>query len=223
MSLSQAKISEFLSAAPPFNVLSRADLLAISSKAKECRYAKGETIYNEGDSADSVWVLFDGRVQIMKYTSQAKPFALETVGPGELFGTLCRLGRGGRKYPCTAVAAGPVTALNILDRTFLGYCEKNPGMVRSVCSLCSERLRDVQDLRCVGQESAGVRIANILARLYQTHGETIPYTKKELAELSGTTTETAFRTLHQFEKKGSLKSLRGKIKILKPSALNLPL
>ena len=223
MSLSQSQIAEFLSATTPFNELSQADLLAISSKARECRYARGETIFNEGDLADSVWVLFEGRIQIIKYNSQAKPFALESVVPKELFGTLCRLGGGGRKYPCTAVAAGPVTALKILDHTFLEYYGKNPGMVRGVCSLCSARLKDVQSLRCVGQESAGVRIGNILARLYQTHGETIPFTKKELAELSGTTTETAFRTLHQFEKKGILKSLRGKIKVLKPSDLEVPL
>ncbi|OGR88386.1 MAG: hypothetical protein A3A86_03565 [Elusimicrobia bacterium RIFCSPLOWO2_01_FULL_60_11] len=148
---------------------------------------------------------------------------MESVGPGELFGTLCRLGGDGRKYPCTAVAAGPVTALKLLDRTFLEYYEKNPGMVRGVCSLCSERLKDVQDLRCVGQESAAVRIGNVLARLYQTHGEAIPFTKKEVGELSGTTTETTFRTLSQLEKKGILKSLRGKIKVLKPSSLESPL
>lgn len=219
MSLSQAQIAKFLSATPPFNELSQSDLLAISSKAKECGYAKGETIFNEGDLADSVWVLFEGRIKIIKYNSQAKVFSLESVVPKELFGTLCRLGGGGRKYPCTAVAAGPVTALKILDHTFLKYYEKNPGMVRGVCSLCSARLKDFQSLRSVGQESAEIRIGNILARLYQIHGETIPFTKKEVAELSGTTTETTFRTLRQFEKKGILKSLRGQIKIKKPSAL----
>jgi CRP-like cAMP-binding protein len=96
---------------------------------------------------------------------------------------------------------------------------RSPGMVRGICALCSERLKDVQDLRCMGQESVPVRVATILARLEQVHGEILPFTKKEIAELAGTTIETTFRTLAQFQKKKLLSSLRGKIQILNAQAL----
>ena len=94
-------------------------------------------------------------------------------------------------------------------------------MVRGVCSLCSERLNDVQDLRCMGQESVPVRVASILTRLERVHGATIPFTKKEVSELCGTTLETTFRTLAEFQKKGYLVSLRGKIQIKKSQELKI--
>ena len=219
MALHPAEILKFLSSIQPFKELSTEDLRKVSSLAKEYQFTKGQTIYSEGERADSVWILFDGRIQILKYTSEAKPFAVESLAAGELFGTLCRLGGDGRNYPCTAVAANPVTALRILDRTFLEYYVKNPGMVRGVCSLCSERLKDVQDLRCMDQESVPVRIGSILLRLYLVHGATIPFTKKEVSELSGTTLETTFRTLSQFQKRGMVASLRGKILIKNPDRL----
>src|SRR5205085_2224119 len=101
----------------------------------------------------------------------------------------------------------------------LEYYMKSPGLVRGVCTLCSQRLKDVQDLRCMGQETVAVRVGSILLRLYEVHGATLPFTKKELSELSGTTIETTFRTLHQFEKKGLVTSQRGKIQIKKPEHL----
>lgn len=219
MALSAGEILKFYGGIEPFKSLSPQDLRQIVSQTRERSFSRGETVYNEGDPADSVWVLFGGRIRVLKYTSEGRPFAIESLSRGELFGTLCRMGGGGRTYPCTAVASAPSVVFQLLDRTFLEYYMKSPGMVRGICSLCSERLKDVQGLRCMGQESVPVRVAAILLRLYQVHGATIPFTKKEIAELSGTTLETTFRTLAQFQKKTYLASLRGKICIKKPDLL----
>ena len=89
------------------------------------------------------------------------------------------------------------------------------GFIRGVCSLCSDRLKDVQDLRCMGQEAVPVRIASILTRLSLVHGSTIPFTKKELSELVGATLEMTFRVLSEFQKRGLVESSRGKIHLKK--------
>ena len=68
----------------------------------------------------------------------------------------------------------------------------------------------------MGQESVHIKLANILIRLYQVHGETIPFTKKEISELIGVALETTFRALSDLQKKGYLESQRGKILIKKP-------
>ncbi len=204
---------KFLENIQPFKGLPPEDLRALAASAREKSFDKGETIFSEGSPADSVWVLHKGRIQILKYTQGGKPFAIESLGPGELFGTLCRMGNNGRTYPCTAVASGPVTALRIPDGLFLGYYMKSPGLVRGICALCTERLKDAQDLRCMGQESVPVRVASTLLRLHRVHGAEIPFTKKEVSELVGTTLETTFRTLSDFQKQNLLTSLRGKIRI----------
>ncbi|HVE13433.1 MAG TPA: Crp/Fnr family transcriptional regulator, partial [Elusimicrobiota bacterium] len=121
--------------------------------------------------------------------------------------------------PCTAVAAEPTTVLRVSDRTFLEFYMNSPGFIRGVCSLCSERLKDVQDLRCVGQEMVPVRLASTLVRLHQVHGPTVPFTKREISELIGATLVTTFRVLADFQKKGLVASSRGKIHIKKPDEL----
>lgn len=219
MSLAQSEIKKFLGSIQPFKALPASDLNAVVSKVREKSFSKDDSIFSEGDPADSVWVIYKGRVQVFKYISDGRSFAVESLGPGELFGTLCRMGGNGRSYPCTAVAAAETTALQILDKVFIEYYMKNPGMMQGVCSLCSDRLKDVQDLRCMGQESAHVKLANILCRLHQVHGDTLPFTKKEISELIGVALETTFRELSKLQKKGYLQSQRGKILIKKPDAI----
>src|SRR5438477_2098150 len=107
-----------LSEISPFKVLPSVELDRISQRLQTKTYDKGETIYSEGDPADSVWVVSKGRVQIFKYSSQGRPLAIENIAPGELFGTLCRLGSNGRNYPCTAIAAVESEVFRIADREF---------------------------------------------------------------------------------------------------------
>src|SRR5689334_265246 len=110
---------QFLALVSPFNALPPAELDRLLPLTQEKSYGKGETIFSEGEAADSVWVLKQGRIQIFKYSSAGRPLAIESLGSKELFGTLCRLGGNGRNYPCTAVTSTDCTVLRILDRTFL--------------------------------------------------------------------------------------------------------
>jgi len=216
------KISEyekFLASTSPFDALPPADIKTLAYAVREKDFRKGETIFAEGDAADSVWLLRKGRIQILKFTSAGKPFAIESLGTGDLFGTLCRVGGNGRSYPCTAVASSAVTAYKVPDRLFLDFYMKSPGLVRGVCALCTERLKDTQNLRCEGQEPVPMRLAGALVRLYRTHGETIPFTKREVAELIGATIETTFRALADLQKDGVLESLPGQIRLKKPDRL----
>jgi CRP/FNR family transcriptional regulator, nitrogen oxide reductase regulator len=183
----------------------------LASRSRDESFGKGETVYSEGDAADSVWVLKKGRVQIFKYSSQGRPLAIESIAPGELFGTLCRLGGDGRQYPCTAVAAVASEVLRISDREFLSSYSRFPALVLGVCSLCSQRLNAVQGLSCSSQEPVDKRLAMLLIKLQKEYGHTIPYTKRELAEQAGTTVETTIRVMSRFEKKGWISSSRGEI------------
>src|SRR3989344_3815084 len=133
-------VQKFLERINPFNELARNSLEELARAAHPKSFKKGEAVYNEGDAADSVWILHTGRIQVYKYTHDSKPLAIESLGPGELFGTLCRLGGEGRTYPCTAVASEPTLILQIPDPIFLKHYNESPGLVRGMCSLCSQRL-----------------------------------------------------------------------------------
>jgi CRP/FNR family transcriptional regulator len=218
--LSEIEIINFLSGIEPFKSLSEDEVKGLAHAAKEVSFDKGETLYSEGGEANRVWILKKGRVHIFKYTAQGKSLVIESLVGGEIFGTLCRLGGEGKYYPCSAVAETEVTAIQIPDRYFLECYRKSPKLASGICSLCIERLRDAHDLTCLGQELVPKRIATILIRLYKVHGSIIPFTKREISDLVGTTLETTFRSLSDFQKKGYLRSLRGKIQIENPDGLN---
>jgi len=204
---------QFLAQTYPFKVLPAAELDRLTSRARLKTYDKGETIYSEGDPADDVWVLIKGRIQIFKYTSQGRPLAIESIAPGELFGTLCRLGGDGRQYPCTAIASVNSEIIQISDKEFLASYNRYPALVLGVCSLCSQRLQAVQGLSCSNQEPVEKRLAMLLLKLQEKHGMVLPFTKRELAEQVGTTVETTIRVMSRFQKKGWISSSRGKLQL----------
>ena len=203
----------FLGSIDPFRGIPPAELERLASIAQEIKHAKGETIFTEGDDATSVWVLFKGRLEIFKYTSDGKPRAIEIIQPKELFGTLCRLGGEGRSYPCTAVASIDSVSFRIADSIFLDMFRRNPSMVSGVCALCSNRLNMMQDMTCSSQEPVEKRIVRTLFQLSKTHGNVLPYTKRQIGELSATTVETTIRTLSRFEKRKWIASSRGQISL----------
>ena len=217
--LTPAALRQFLSQVSPFLALPPKELDRLVSLSTTKTFDKGETIYTEGDPADSVWILKDGRIQIFKYTSGGKPQAIESLGGKELFGTLCRLGNNGRTYPCTAIASTPCTVIRILDRTFLDFYNRFPAVVMGVCSLCSQRLNAMQGISCSAQEPVEKRVAGILLQLQKEHGNTLPFTKREIAELAATTVETTIRTISAFSKKGWVSSARGKITLKLPAEI----
>ncbi len=202
---------QFLAQTNPFKVLPAAELERLAQHVQGKSFGKGETIYSEGEPADSVWVVTTGRVQIFKYSSQGRPLAIESIVPGELFGTLCRLGSNGRTYPCTAIAAADTETIRIDDQEFLDFYNRFPAMVMGVCSLCSQRLQAVQGLSCASQEPVEKRLAMLLLDLHKKHGQILPFTKRELAEQAGTTVETTIRVMSRFQKKGWISSSRGKL------------
>jgi CRP-like cAMP-binding protein len=204
---------QFLSQTYPFKVLPAAELDRLSMRARIKTYGKGETIYSEGDPADSVWVLYKGRIQIFKYTTQGRPLAIESIAPGELFGTLCRLGGDGRQYPCTAIASVDSEIIQMSDKEFLASYNRFPALVLGICSLCSQRLQAVQGLSCSSQEPVEKRLAMLLVKLQGKHGMVLPFTKRELAEQVGTTVETTIRVMSRFQKKGWISSSRGKLQL----------
>jgi len=71
------------------------------------------------------------------------------------------------------------------------------------------------------------RIARTLLKLAATTGSSnedgivieLPLTRQDIAEMAGTTVETATRTLSKFRKKGLIQTERGRVIILKPHQL----
>jgi CRP/FNR family transcriptional regulator len=201
-----------------FGSLTGKERQKMAALSHERMFDRGETIFEEGHPSDSVWLGMEGRVHLLHHLSDGRIQTTCVMSPGETFCCLPALDRGA--YPATAVAATRVKVLQIPSGLFHEIIGKNPTMLKETLCVFGGRLRQVEAKGCMLHDPVECRIAQALLALQKKFGETIPLTKQEVADLVGTTVETAIRTISRFQKEGWVRSLRGKIQILNAEQLS---
>jgi CRP-like cAMP-binding protein len=219
MDAATASLARFLGSTSLFGAVPEAARTALAKVLQPRRFAGGEVIFSEGDRAASSWLLRSGRVSILVQSCDARPMQIEALEKGDVFGLFCRLGgeRGG--YPCTAVAAGPVSALRVPDAIIDEMLGSSPALAREACRLCAERLSFLQKLLGLSQEPAEYRVSAALHRAFLLHGAKVPLTRKEISAQVGTTIETVFRVLAAFRRRGWVDTSSRSILIKDPAAI----
>lgn len=79
-------------------------------KQNRIRVRQGDTIFMEGEQGDSMYVIVEGQVQIVRRGARA-PVVLATLQPGAFFGEMAVVDRSERT--ATAVAATDATLLAV--------------------------------------------------------------------------------------------------------------
>jgi CRP-like cAMP-binding protein len=201
----------FLSTMEIFKGLPASQLAELEKRAVEKKYPKGSSIFLEGDPAENVWLVKEGHVKAVVHTPQGKDLTICMVGANNMFGSCCCFGTS--QYPCHSIAETDVTVLAFPMRDFLPLLDKYPQMSRSVVEGLSKRLRQSKDMQTFEQESVEKRILHVLIQLVGEFGTTIPLTRREIAEMAGTTVETCIRTFSTLEEAELVSSARGKITV----------
>jgi CBS domain-containing protein len=117
------RVKEFLKAFPPFNFLKEEELLEVSRHVEVMYYAKGETLFMEGEPAQPhFFVIKEGSVQLTKI-STAGESVKEVCDEGDVFGVLALLGR--RPYILTATASEDTLVYAIPVEVFDHILEAN--------------------------------------------------------------------------------------------------
>ena len=207
----------FLKEAQIFRSLPAKDRQRVASMSHERTFAKGETIFHEGRPSDSIWLVKEGRVDLVHYGTQGNTQMGCVMTTGESFCCLSALDRG--TYPATAVAATKTTALQIPTWLFHELMQKSPQMMKETLCVFCDRLRGVEAQACLAHDPVEQRIAQTLLTLKKKFGNSIPLTRQEIAELAGTTVETVIRTVSRFQQAGWVRSSRGKLELLQPERL----
>ena len=75
---------------PPINADALDDTLLreIAERGGVRRYPPNAILINEGDTADSLYILFSGRVKVYSTSQSGKEVVITTHGAGEYFGEL---------------------------------------------------------------------------------------------------------------------------------------
>jgi len=218
--LHQDAKAEILKGALIFSGLNDAELAELGGLAVERSFDSGEFVFWEGDRPDSLYIMAEGKIKVLKHSSLGKEFVIAFFGPGEMFGEVAVFEN--KPYPASAQAAAKTRVLGIKRATFIAFLADRPEVAMRIIYVLGGRLRDAQGrLRDIAGERVEQRVARTLIMLSSKLGRELPFTRQEIADMAGTTTETAIRIMSRLKDGGIIRSVRGKTIILDEDKLRL--
>ncbi len=218
---------QFLRKISPFDQLPKG---SIENFAECCRPAvidAGSYITLEGGPEPKGFIVASGRLAVLKNSKSGRELVVELLSAGDIFGLLVALERLPAQLSIRAQArsdvlwipASPLTALLAAHTEIYNYFLMH--LLR--CLQSSYRLA-----RGLAHDRVDVRIAAVLSSLsvkypripQSDHECIIDITRQQIAELTGTTSETAIRVTRAFHKKKLINTSRpGMIIILDSEGL----
>jgi len=136
--------AESLSRVPLFRRLSSSELDELAKEVTQVRFEADETIFNEADKGDALYVIETGSVRIWVLDEDVKPVTLTELKPGEFFGELAVLDRGPRSTNATAIEVTTLHRLSSDD--FQQFLMKHPDVAIDVICEIGARMRQTNML-----------------------------------------------------------------------------
>jgi len=203
-----------------FSGLEEDEAAELARLCTEKHLPAGEYAFWEGDPPDRFYLLASGKIKVVKHSSTGKDFIIAFFEPGEIFGEVAVFEN--RPYPASAQAVGDSTVLGIKREDFLKFLSKRPEVALRIINVLGGRLRMASDrLRDLAGERVEQRLARILLMLSSKLGPSLPFTRQDIADMAGTTIETAIRFLSSLNSRKITHSARGQIVILDELKLKL--
>ena len=203
-----------------FSGLADDELDELAELTTERKVAPDEYIFWEGDAPEWFYIVAKGRIKVLKHSSLGKEFIVAFFGPGEMFGEVAVFEN--KPYPASSQTVEETRILGIRREQFLSFLAQRPQIALRIIGVLGGRLRDAQSrLKDFAGERVEQRLSRTLLMLSAKLGSTLPFTRQEIADMAGTTTETAIRFMSRLKEGGIIRSTRGKIIILDETKLRL--
>lgn len=77
-----------ISSSPLFEMLSSSELAHLAELAEQRRYTAGEPVFEEGELGDSLYVIVQGEVEVVRRDGAGEARPLSVLGPPSFFGEM---------------------------------------------------------------------------------------------------------------------------------------
>jgi CRP/FNR family cyclic AMP-dependent transcriptional regulator len=199
----------------PFDPL--AFLAKVGAGKTILEFHRNQSIFLQGDAADSVFYLQKGRVKLTVISEQGKEAVVAILEPGQFFGEGCLNGHPLRLATTTAMEDCLITA--ITKEAMIATLHDEPAFSELFMSyLLSRNSRIEEDLIDQLFNSSERRLARLLLLLANFGKDGAPLTispnisQETLAEMIGTTRSRVSFFLNKFRKMGLI-DYNGKIEV----------
>ena len=136
--------ADSLSRIPLFKRLTPEELEQLAQEVDQVRFDADETIFNEQEKGDALYVVESGSVRIWVLDEDVKPVTLAELKPGEFFGELAVLDRGPRSTNATAIVETALHRLSSDD--FQKFLMEHPDVAIDVICEIGARMRQTNVL-----------------------------------------------------------------------------
>jgi CRP/FNR family cyclic AMP-dependent transcriptional regulator len=202
------------------------ELQAVAQVAVPRNWDRGEVIFREGDDGDTCYLLRSGAVVLTREHQDGRMVALAELRAGSLFGELAMF--RGETRSATAEAVEATSAVALLSGDIQRCMRRNPDLALKLLASLAERVSRTNErlLQQSFQTVAGRVASALLAQTIARQAEGAPSsdvliraTQAEIANLAGTSRESASRFLATLERADVVTLGRGKVTVHDPGRL----
>jgi CRP/FNR family transcriptional regulator len=227
MTTTSAEAAQLLGRVPVFSALGENELAKVAQVAVPRRFAAGEVIFREGDESDTCYVVRSGHARAIRAHADGRSITLANFGPGDIFGELAMF--DSERRSATLETLDAMEAMAILGADMRRLLGLHPDIAVKLVIALGRRLRETNDrLSRQSFQTVQSRVASVLAeRVAAARAEgaadgdvLITATQADLAQLAGSSRESASRFLAVLERAGVISQGRGRLVVHEPDALS---
>jgi CRP/FNR family cyclic AMP-dependent transcriptional regulator len=221
-----AETAALLARTEVFGGLEERELSEVAQVAVPRSWQRGEMIFREGDEGDTCYLIRSGAVLLTREHQDGRMIALAELRAGGMFGELALF--RGETRSATAEAVEDTTAVALLGPDIQRLVRRNPDISLKLLAAIAERVRTTterlmqQSFQTVAGRVSSALFAQVTARQREGAPERevlVECTQAEIAQLAGTSRESASRFLATLERDGVVALGRGKVTVHEPGRL----
>lgn len=199
--------------------LADGDRRAVLARARRHVFDRGEVLFHEGDPADALHFVAEGRFMVRRATALGDSVAFRVIGRGRVLGEVAFASSDPRRSS-TVVALERAATLSLRFSEIRELCAVHPSIEHELAVLLAARVKRLSDrLADALFVPSDRRVISRLVDLCDEYAEdqpgptVIPLTQTDLAELAGATRPTTNRVLRSLAGEGLVQLSRGRVSV----------
>jgi CRP/FNR family transcriptional regulator len=221
-----SEVVELLARVPVFATLEQSDLERIAQLAVPRQFQPGQAVFREGDQSDTCYIVREGHARAVRSHGDGRTITLATFGPGDIFGELAMF--EDERRSATVEAIEPISVVAVLGGDMRRLMIEHPEISTRLVIALGRRLREMNErLSRQSFQTVQSRVAVVLSELVvqelaegaDGRNVLVTATQADLAQLAGSSRESASRFLAVLERAGVISQGRGRLVVHEPDAL----
>jgi len=220
------KINDMLLRNSLFAGLAAPELDALTKLLRQSDIKTRAVVCHQGDPGNSLYVVLSGLLKVVTSSEDGHEVVLSMLGPGMTFGEIALL--DGRPRSASVIACQASTIATIdrhgFNQFLANYPETRDKLIVALCGRIRTLTDRVEDLSAL---EVPARLARTLIALSETLGSELQgkryvharISQGEIGSMVGAARESINKIMRQWEDKGVISIVDGRVQILRPETL----